>query len=326
VTHQEKVSSLAESNHGNTTTALSQCNGGLTLPTPLSKEALTPLFSCPMCAIGHLCECKNMRNLNQLPVIPTPDVHSLQMQLSLPSQTQLSLTLPSQTQLSLTLPSQTQLSLTLPSQTQLSLPSTPSQISLPGTPSQLSLPTTPQLSSPLPSMPSQLTSPSMSTQFANPTIQHTSSTYIPSPSPAQGLQMFTSPSNNLVPFTRADVTNKVTRKCVRCKCPNCISGQKGTPDKPKQHICHIPSCGKVYGKTSHLKAHLLFHAGQRPFVCNWRNCNRSFTRSDELQRHLRTHTGEKRFGCEECGKRFTRSDHLSKHMQTHRKNKEVKNK
>ena len=115
----------------------------------------------------------------------------------------------------------------------------------------------------------------------------------------------------------------VTRRCRRCKCPNCISGQQTEPNKPKQHICHIPGCGKVYGKTSHLKAHLRWHAGLRPFVCNWLFCNKSFTRSDELQRHLRTHTGEKRFACKECGKRFTRSDHLSKHLKTHR-NKQAK--
>jgi len=128
--------------------------------------------------------------------------------------------------------------------------------------------------------------------------------------------------------TVQQVNAGVTRRCRRCKCPNCISGQQSEPNKPKQHICHIAGCGKVYGKTSHLKAHLRWHAGLRPFVCNWLFCNKSFTRSDELQRHLRTHTGEKRFACQECGKRFTRSDHLSKHMKTHQnklnKNNEVK--
>ncbi|KAL8164021.1 UNVERIFIED_CONTAM: hypothetical protein K2H54_043861 [Gekko kuhli] len=109
------------------------------------------------------------------------------------------------------------------------------------------------------------------------------------------------------------------RRCRRCKCPNCqaANGANEEPGRKKQHVCHLPGCGKVYGKTSHLKAHLRWHAGERPFICSWLYCGKSFTRSDELQRHLRTHTGEKRFGCQLCPKRFMRSDHLAKHVKTH---------
>ncbi|CAL8274513.1 unnamed protein product [Merluccius merluccius] len=110
---------------------------------------------------------------------------------------------------------------------------------------------------------------------------------------------------------------------VACTCPNCKeSGGRGSGmGKKKQHICHIPGCGKVYGKTSHLRAHLRWHSGERPFVCNWMFCGKRFTRSDELQRHRRTHTGEKKFVCMECSKRFMRSDHLAKHIKTHQNKK-----
>ncbi|CAO2587719.1 Transcription factor Sp4, partial [Lemmus lemmus] len=111
---------------------------------------------------------------------------------------------------------------------------------------------------------------------------------------------------------------------VACSCPNCREGEgrgSSEPGKKKQHVCHIEGCGKVYGKTSHLRAHLRWHTGERPFICNWMFCGKRFTRSDELQRHRRTHTGEKRFECPECSKRFMRSDHLSKHVKTHQNKK-----
>uniref|UniRef100_A0A1A7Y4N8 Sp3a transcription factor n=1 Tax=Iconisemion striatum TaxID=60296 RepID=A0A1A7Y4N8_9TELE len=112
---------------------------------------------------------------------------------------------------------------------------------------------------------------------------------------------------------------------VACTCPNCKeSGGRGSGiGKKKQHICHITGCGKVYGKTSHLRAHLRWHSGERPFVCSWMFCGKRFTRSDELQRHRRTHTGEKKFVCPECSKRFMRSDHLAKHIKTHQNKKGV---
>ena len=74
-----------------------------------------------------------------------------------------------------------------------------------------------------------------------------------------------------VASTRTSTARRSSQRS-NCTCPNCQERDRLPPAmaavKPIAHSCHIPGCGKVYSKTSHLKAHLRWHSGKFIFKKN----------------------------------------------------------
>ena len=143
-----------------------------------------------------------------------------------------------------------------------------------------------------------------------PTAQHQGMTHHPMTPPS-------SPLLDLLINSTAATTDRLSLQTTAPTTTKRKGRRSWGRKRTASHTCTYEGCSKTYTKSSHLKAHLRTHTGEKPYHCTWKGCGWKFARSDELTRHYRKHTGDRPFQCHLCERAFSRSDHLSLHMKRH---------
>lgn len=91
-------------------------------------------------------------------------------------------------------------------------------------------------------------------------------------------------------------------------------------DCPKKPF-PCPTCGKCFGRLSHVRRHQLLHTGDKPFQCEV--CHERFTRVENRERHMTIHTKLRPYNCSVCSKGFTQLNRLKVHILIHTGNRPV---
>ena len=100
--------------------------------------------------------------------------------------------------------------------------------------------------------------------------------------PCQGGHTFTLLDVDIVYFYHYSwllVQGSIVRTRVKVRPPQCPHCRREPGHSTQhRHACHHAGCGRTFTKRNHLEAHLLNHAGARPFLCSQPGCAASFVR------------------------------------------------